>query len=358
MVTRKKILKTFLDLVVIDSPSGHENKVSTYITKYLRQLRIKTVRDRYKNLIAHIPGQGDPLLLSAHMDTVDPGRGIKPIVKGDIIRTNGKTILGADDKAGIAEILEVIAILKKQKIIHRPLELVFTREEETGLKGAFNLNYKKIKAKEGLVLDSSRPPGHITIAAPFIYMMDIKVIGRAAHAGAFPEKGINAIQTASRAMAELKLGRINKSTTNNIGVIKGGTVANAVPEMVEIKAEARSHFREKALEQVDLINKEFKKSVRRSKAKLYFKSQFGCAGYNYLRSEPIIKKIVRVNKEIGINSVFEKSGGASDANVYAGKGIKAIDISIGGKNCHTTKESVKISEMQKLVKFTVLFVQK
>ena len=355
MISKKQVTKTFLDLVAIDSPSGEEVKVASYIVKYLKKLKIKVVQDKYGNVIAAIPGTGEPLLLCSHMDTVEPCRGIKPIVRNNIIKSDGTTILGGDDKAGITEILEAIKYLKQKKINHRSLELVFTREEETTFAGALNLNYKKLKSKEGLSLDSSRPPGNIVIASPFIYMVDIRVKGKAAHSGSFPEKGINAILVASVAIAELKMGRINKSTTVNIGTIEGGTIRNGVPEWVSIRAEVRSFNKESALRQVDIINKAFKKAIRKYKARLFFKSKLDCSGYSYPRANKTLKKIAQVNKELKIKTNFIKVGGASDANIFVAKGIKVVDISMGGRNVHSTKESIKITEMQTMTKFLIEF---
>jgi tripeptide aminopeptidase len=355
MISKLQITKTFIDLVTIDSLSGKEAKVATYIVKYLKNLKIKVVRDKYKNVLATIPGIGEPLLLCAHMDTVEPGRGIKPIVKNNIIKSDGTTVLGGDDKAGITEILEAVKYLKQKKISHRALELIFTREEETTFAGSLNLNYKKIKSKEALILDLARIPGNITMASPFIYIIDIKVKGRAAHAGSFPEKGINAISVASSAIAELKIGRINKSTTSNIGTIKGGVIRNGVPELVTIRAEVRSFKQESALKQVDIINKAFKKAIRRYKAKLVFKVKLDCHGYSHLRNNKLVKQIAETNKLVKVKTSYIKSGGVSDANVFMMKNINTVDIAIGGKNIHSTKESIKISEMQTIIEFLIAF---
>lgn len=357
MISKKQMIKTFIDLVKIDSPSGQEEKVANYILNYLKKIKVKVISDKYGNIIAKIPGAGLPLMLSSHMDTVEPGRNIKPIIKKGIIATNGSTILGADDKAGIACILEAVKYLKKKKINNRSLELVFTREEEVGLKGAFNLNYKNIKAKEGLVIDSCGPLGHITISAPFIYVIHIKIKGKSAHAGFCPEKGINAIQIASKAISELKIGRINKSTTNNIGVINGGVVGNSVPDQVIIKAEARSSNLKDAQTQVDLINKAFKKYTRIYKASLFFKAKLGCNGFCYSKNDSFIKKISQLNQKMGIKTVYKKSGGGSDANAFASKKMKIIDISYGGKNAHTTREIIKINELVALNKFLIEFIK-
>jgi len=356
-MTTQRIKKTFFELVRIDSPSGEETKVAQYIVKYLKQFKIKSTKDSNGNIIVKVPGQGRPLMLAAHMDTVNPGKGILPVIKNDVIRSKGDTVLGADDKAGITIILEALRYLKEKNIKHSPLELVFTREEETGLIGASKLNYKKLSAKEALVLDSDGAPGGITIAAPFLYLMDIEVTGKAAHAGAAPEKGISAIQIAGKAIAELKLGRINKSTSNNIGIIDGGNARNVVPDIVKIKAEARSHKLETAQKQVDLFNKVFKKYVRAYKGKLKFKASLEVLGYKYSRTDEFIKSIVITNKKLNIRTRFEVSGGVSEASIYTGKGIKAIDISAGYLNMHSTKESIKLAHMLKLVNFLVDFVR-
>lgn len=357
MINKKEVLNTFLELVKIDSPSGHEKKITEHTIKVLKKIKINAKTDKYGNVIFRIPGTGQPLFLSAHLDTVEPGRNIKPVVKKDLIRSDGSTVLGADDKAGITAIIELLKYIKKKNIKHRTLEIIFTREEETGLVGATNLNFKDIISKEGLILDSCRSLGHITIASPFIYNIDIEVTGRAAHAGAFPEKGINAIMIASKAISEIKTGRIDRTTTNNIGVIKGGSVVNCVPEKVSIKAEARSHFLKKAQEQVDIINKAFKKYVRRYKAKLYFRSRLEVHGYAYSPRDKFIKQVSDQNKKFGFKTVYEHSGGASDANIYASKKIKALDIAYGGANAHTTRESIKLSELVSLTEYLVDFVR-
>lgn len=358
MINKKALVNTFIDLVKIDSPSGEEKKVAEYILRYLKKAKIKAGSDKYGNVIARLPGIGHPLMLNAHMDTVEPGRSIKPLIKGDVIKTDGRTILGGDNKAGVAVILAAAKYLTENKIKHRPLEIVFTRQEETGLQGANNLSAKKISSRQALVLDTGGPLGTINIASPYIYFIDIKIIGRSAHSGAEPEKGISAIQIAAKAISELKIGRIDRSTTNNIGIIAGGTAVNAVPEAVTIRAEARSHYLPKAQEQVDSINKAFKKYVRKYGAKLYFRSKLECQGYSYLTGDTFIKQIAMTNKKMGFKTMYKASGGGSDANVFAGKKIKAVVISYGGMNCHTVREMQKISDLVKLTKFIVEFTKK
>lgn len=357
MIKQKQVVDTFLDLVEIDSPSGQEEKVSKYIVRYAKKRKWKTSRDKYGNLFVKVPGEGEPFLLSAHMDVVQPCLNVKPRVRKGVISSSGNTVLGADDKAGICAILEASDYLRKNSIKHRPLELVFTKEEESGLLGASNLNYKKIQAREGIVVDSGAPLGQITVAAPYIYTLEIKVIGKEAHGGAHPEKGINALVIAAKAISEIKLGRINQSTTANIGVIRGGQVFNTVPGEILLKGDVRSHRLETAQKHLDLTTKVFKKYVRANKARINIKAKLACPGFSYSRQDPLVMRIAAYNKEMKFKTVYKKSTGASDANIFAGQGIKAIDISYGSQNLHTARESIKISELVNITEFLARFIK-
>ncbi len=353
----KAVIKIFLELVKIDSPSGQEAGVADFIIKYLKKNKLKAVKDDFGNVILRIRGEGKPLLLSSHLDTVEPGRRVEPVVRGKIIKSNGKTILGADAKAGVAALLEAAIYLNKRKQSHRPLEIIFTREEELGLRGAAALDFKKIQAQEALVIDYGRPLGYISLSAPFIYHLDLKIIGRSAHAGAEPEKGLSAIQVAAKAIAEMKLGRINKQTTCNIGLIKGGSAINCVPEKVSFQAEASGQDLASAQEQVDLINRACKKQVRRYGAKLIFKSKLECRGYRYPGNDKFIKKIADTFRRRGIKPILSFSGGATDANVFVSRGIKAVNVSYGGGNMHTKREFIKTTELADLVCFIIELVR-
>lgn len=344
-----------MKLVKIDSPSGHEKIVRDFIVNKIKQLDFDCKVDSYGNVVARVAGEGKPLMLAAHMDTVDPGRNISAVVKGDLIKSGSDTILGADDKAGIAEILCAVQYLKKNKIAHRPLELVFTCEEEAGLKGAGKIKRKDISAKEGIVVDRSGSPRAVVIASPFVFVVDIEVSGKSAHAGN-PERGINAIKIAADAIGSFKVGRIDSETTNNVGTIKGGEMRNGVPEKVFIQAEVRSHVREKAQKQIDLIKSSFKKSAAKSGGKLKFSVNEGCSGYKHLKTDAFVKKIATVWGQLGFVPLFEKAGGASDANEFARRGMTVVDIGYGGINPHTTNEQIKISDMQLVAEFIINFV--
>ena len=254
MINEKRMAETFMDLVRIDSVSREEGRLALYLQDLLASLGAQTVFDNSAaqtgsdtgNLIARFKGHStaSPLLFSAHMDTVEPGRGISPILKNSRITSDGTTILGADDKSALAILIEMLRVLKESGRPYPPLEFVFSTCEEIGLLGAKHLDWSLISARHGYVLDT-RDPGGLVTRAPSANRLKFTVVGRDAHAGSTPEKGINAIWVAARAIATLELGRVDAETTCNLGVIHGGDATNIVPKQVEVDGEVRSHDEDK-----------------------------------------------------------------------------------------------------------------
>jgi len=231
MINRERLVKEFLQLVAIDSPSGEEDIIAAELAFRLNNIGVESSQDSAGNVLGRLDGVGEPLLLSAHMDTVQPGNGIKPIYDGDdIIRTDGSTILGADNKGGCAVIFEAIRSVIEDGAEHRPIEVAISRGEELGLLGAEAMDYSRISAKVAIVIDSGGPPSSIQSASPYYMGYTIEVFGRAAHAGLEPEKGIPAISIAAEVVLGLPQGRQDHETTGNVGKINGGLVGNAVPE--------------------------------------------------------------------------------------------------------------------------------
>jgi tripeptide aminopeptidase len=355
---KSELLDLFVNLCRIDSPSGEEKSVGDYIVKHLAGHKIRAGRDAYGNVIAKVAGEGKPLVLSAHLDTVEPGRAVKPVVRNGVVRSDGRTILGADDKAGLAIAIAVAQEAAGRSRRIRPLELVFTRQEETDLDGVRNLDWSRIQAREGLILDGSGDPGRITTASPYIYNIDILVKGRAAHAGVEPQKGINALAIAADAISQLKLGRIDRGTTANIGMLAAGSASNAIPAEAVMLAEARSHSQESALVQTDLMERAFKQAVRRRRgAKLTFKRTLACRGYRYDKKDPFIKQLKGTMTEHGWTVAWDESCGASDANVWAEKQITAVEISIGYRDAHSTGEWIKVEDMWSVFRFLTAYIQ-
>jgi len=240
IINRKRLVSTFIDLISINSPSFDEGRIGNYLEVRLRKLGFKVMRQKYDrsfNIIAFKKGMQRhalPLMLSGHMDTIEPTEGIKYAVKGDSIRSTGETVLGADDKSALAQILEAVEVLDEKNILHGDIEVVISSGEEKGLFGAKNLDFRKIRSRHALVLDSGGRVGRVVVAAPSHITYEMRIIGKPAHAGIEPEKGVSAIKVAAEIITKVPDGRISDDTTANIGIIKGGTATNVVSKEVMV----------------------------------------------------------------------------------------------------------------------------
>lgn len=345
-VNRERFLADFLELVRIPSPSGREREVAQVVKSKLEKLGLTVSEDNaggkfggeQGNLIVKVPGTLEsvpPILFNAHLDTVVPCDNVNPILEGDKVRSDGRTILGADNKAGVCALLEFIRVLKEDKIQHGPLEIVFTVAEETGLNGAKYLDYSLINSKVGFVLDSGPPVNKVIVKAPSQKNLRAVIKGKAAHAGVSPEKGVNAIQLAARAIAAMRLGRIDSETTANIGVIKGGLATNIVPEEVEILGEARSHEQRKLDEQiahmVTLLEREAQKGG--GKAEVEVKEVY--RSFNITENDLPAKILKTALEKMGLKPQWETTGGGSDANIFNERGIKCVLICCGEESPHS-----------------------
>ncbi|MGE0571293.1 MAG: M20/M25/M40 family metallo-hydrolase [Dehalococcoidia bacterium] len=347
MIVRDRLVQSFLELVAIDSPSGDEDAIAAELERRLQALGLECAHDAHGNVLASRPGAGEPVLLSAHMDTVEPGRGIKPIWDGaDIIRTDGTTILGADNKAGCAVILEVIQSAIEDEAQVRPIEVAISRGEEIGLVGAQNMDYSRITAKVAIVIDSGGPPASVQGQAPYHYTYTVEVHGRAAHAGVEPEKGVPAITIAAEAVLGLPQGRMDFETTGNVGTIHGGLVRNAVPESCVIEGEMRSMEFEK-VESLVTRAKDHLTEVqqRHPDAKLNSRFHLGYPGYKLEPGDPAADLLFGVLRDLGMEPDPHPVGGGTDGNVFRGHGIASVVIGRGGYNQHTRDEYLVIPEM-------------
>ena len=316
MINRDRIVKTFCELVQIDSPSGEEEEMAVDMVRRLEALGLSTVRDSYGNLIANM-GQPADLILSAHLDTVEPGRGIKPIVEGDRIVSDGTTIVGGDCKAAIAVILETLESMKEDGTPHINYEVVLTREEETGLMGARNLDFSLITGKEAIIFDGEGPVSTITSASPTYIGFEVDITGRAAHAGIEPEKGISAIRIAAEIITRLPQGRLDGETTFNIGAIEGGSVRNAVPEKTLVTGEYRST----SVETLDSLSIQISDVVKEVQA-LYPEavieenqhSEFET--YRITEDDVTLQRIKKAMQSLGLEPTMVSSGGGTDGNIF------------------------------------------
>lgn len=350
-INQNRLIETFTDLIGINSPSFNEREIGDFLKKRLEYTGC-TVEfqeyDRSFNLIAIKKGTNPsipPLLLSGHMDTIEPTEGITFSIKDGVIRTTGNTVLGADDKSALAQILEVLAVINEKEIPHGDLEIVFTSAEENGLFGAKNLDFTRLRSKHALVLDSSGNVGSIVTAAPTHHTYEMKITGKPAHAGIEPENGISAIRVAARIISEVSDGRINAGTTANIGVIKGGTATNVVPKEVIIKGELRSQNEGDLEKTKQALFNTAETIAKQSGAQLEIASREEYKAFRIDGNDPFLRFLDEIYKECGLEPVHTTTGGGSDANIFNQNGIMAINISTGMQKVHSTEEHIHIKDL-------------
>lgn len=357
MVKKERIVDLFCNLVQIDSESGQEKEIAVYLKKNLQALGLEVREEQIGakigsncgNVIAYKKGnngQAETLLFSAHMDTVKPGLGIKPQVRDDVIYSDGSTILGGDDKAGIAAILEALTVIQENNLKHGDLEIVFTVCEEIGLLGAKNLDFTRLKAKKAYILDSGGPTGTVIVQAPFHLALEVKIIGKSAHSGVNPEEGINAIRVAALALSELPLGRIDEKTTANFGLIQGGRASNIVPDFVQLSGEMRSLDEDKLLKIEETFHNIFLKVTKEEKAELDWKTKLEYKGFALSEENEVVKLAVQAAKNLKISYKLQPRGGGSDANIFNNEGkMEAVNLGIGLCQDHTVKEHLAIADL-------------
>lgn len=373
LINRKRLISTFIELININSPSFEEDLLGNHLEKLFRDLGFKVTKQRFDitsprpllkstyfsvlgkegrvrsfNIIACKKGSlkgVSPLMLSAHMDTIEPTEGIRYAMKSGIIRSTGNTVLGADDKGAIAQIIEAVTVLHEQQIPHGDIEVVLTSAEEKGLCGAKNLDFKKVKSRHALVLDSGGHVGKIVVAAPSQITYEICITGRAAHAGIEPEKGISAIRVASEIIASVPDGRIDAVTTANIGMIRGGTATNVVPREVMIKGEVRSHNPATLRATKNAIFDKAKAIAKKRDAKVSIKAQEEYRAFRIRKNEPFLAFMNDIFLKAGIKPEHTITGGGSDANIFNQHGIVTLNLSTGMQKVHSHEEFIHIEDL-------------
>jgi tripeptide aminopeptidase len=356
MINKDRLVNRFIKLVETGSESGWEGCFRDLIKSECESRGLSIYEDNVNevlggesgNLLIRVPGNVDapPLLLASHMDTVAPGEGIKAVIGEDgIIRSDGSTILGSDDKAGIAAIMEVYDVIQENNIKHPPLEILLTVGEEQGLLGAKHFDFSQLKARIGYVLDAGSAPGTIVVKSPCQNEIEYIVTGRAAHAGINPEDGINAIQLAAIALSKMPCGRIDEETTCNFGSIHGGQARNIVAPNCRIKGEARSLRREKLDKLTNDLTNIFKSEVEKQGGTAEVEITFLYPEVTLDNNEEVITLVTKSMENIGLQPELVTTGGGSDACVIHNNGIRCANLGIGMTNCHTTREYIKISDL-------------
>lgn len=358
MINKDRLIRTFTELTAIDSLSLKERAMADILTLRLRELGLEVTEDDSKgstgsnagNLIARltVPGkENEPyVLFSAHMDTVEPGIGKKAVIHEDgRITSDGSTVLGADDALGIAEILEAVQEVIEEGLPHHNTELLFTVAEELYTVGASAMDISKIKADRAYFLDRAGTVGSVTMTEPTLICFMINIEGKASHAGFAPEKGINSIVIASKAIASLNVGRINENTTLAIGMIDGGVAPNVVPASVKVSGEIRSQVHEEAHALLDKVKETFEAEADKVGGKVGFESTVHLTAYTVPDDSCALSKYEEVLSELGISCLKEKSFGGSDSNPFRRQGIDSLCIANAMWDIHSENEYTDTDSM-------------
>jgi len=368
MLNQKRIVDNFIEMVKISSPSKKERKMADYLTKVLTGLGLEVSEDdagevqggNCGNIVGILKSNSknkETILLSAHMDTVVPCEVINPKIENGIIKTDGTSVLGGDDKAGIAAILELLKVIKEDKLSHPTLLVVFSIAEEIGLLGANAFDIEKYNVSFGLVLDNPDNPGKAVVKASALAQGKLKVIGKAAHAGIEPEKGINALVVAAKAIGSLRLGKVDFETTVNLGTINGGEAYNIVLPELEISYEARSQSKEKLDNLLEETFEIFEKSCKESGASFEHDIKLVANTFALEESEEVIQKMKKISKKMSLPYEGLKSSGLSDANIYSAKGIPTINLAVGMSKIHTVEEFIAIKDLSLSAEFLIEFIK-
>jgi tripeptide aminopeptidase len=363
------VLALFVELAALPSPPGEERAVADRVLDYLAALGLEadeddagaTVGSTMGNIYCRLDanrGGGEPVFFCAHLDTVPPEAAIEPVVGEDeIVRNGAGTILGADDKSAVAAMLEATARLVEEGRAHFGVELLFTPKEEVGLLGAAAFDESRLAAKVGYVYDHAGPLGEIVLGAPHQQKLDVRFHGRAAHAGMYPEEGRSAIAAAARAIADLRLGRLDEETSANVGRISGGTARNVVPEWCEFAAEARSHDERKLAdlirEMVDTVT--FAASLEECEVETQVSGL--SRGYRFRRDDIAVQRAASALTRVGREPAFILSGGGADANVFNERGLQCVNLANGMTDIHTPDERIAVADLHEMVEVTLALAE-
>ncbi len=367
-VDDQRLLDLFLELIKIDSVSLHERAMMDFLIHKFQDWHLQVIEDKAGeriggdagNLIVRIPSQSNgasPLLLLAHTDTVRSTAGVRPIIDNGVIRSDGSTILGADNRSGVALVLYVITEIMERNLKHCGLEVVFTVAEELGMLGALALDFSQLQAREGYVFDCSARPGSYVAESPTAYDFRIECHGRASHSAVAPEKGINAISMALEIMSQFPVGRINQQTVANIGTVRGGTADNVVPDQVVFTGEFRS-FSPAEIERLKASLSASCSSVERKyggHCEVAFK--LGFEGYKFHSETPVVQRLHRAMRELQLVPNPMVYSGGSDVNVFNANGIAAVNVGIGASNPHSNQEQIALADMVKGVEMVMRLIE-
>jgi len=358
-----EVLDLFTELAAVPSPPGEERAVADIVSRYLRDCGLEVDEDGAGEEIGSTMGnlytrlepttEGEPLFLCAHLDTVPPTAAIEPVVEDGIVRNAGGTILGADNKAAVAAMLEATRHVLAEGRRHAGIELLFTPKEEVGLVGAYAFDHSRLHARVGYVFDQAAPIGVVILGAPFSQSMEVTFHGRAAHSGMHPDDGRSAIVAAARAISEMRLGRVDEDSTANIGTITGGTATNIVAEWCSFVAEARSQDERKLADLVQEMQDAITFAAGVAECDVETKARKSYRGYRFAKSDPAVVLAAGALARCGHPVSYDLSGGAADANVFNERGLACVNLANGMTDIHTPAEHVAVADLEAMVEVTL-----
>jgi tripeptide aminopeptidase len=358
-----EVLDLFTELAAVPSPPGEERAVADLVATYVRDCGLQVDEDEAGAEIGSTSGnlytrieptaEGEPLFLCAHLDTVPPTAAIKPVVDNGVVRNAGGTILGADNKAAVAAMLDATRRVLAERRPHAGIELLFTPKEEVGLVGAFAFDHTRLQARTGYVYDQAAPIGVVILGAPFSQSMEVTFHGRAAHSGMHPDDGRSAILAAARAISEMRLGRVDEDSTANVGTISGGTATNIVPEWCTFVAEARSQDERKLADLVQEMQDAVTFAAGVAECDVETKLRKSYRGYRFSKSDHAVVLAADALARCGHSVSYDLSGGAADANVFNERGLECVNLANGMTDIHTPAEHIAVTDLEAMVDVTL-----
>ncbi|MGA4513629.1 M20/M25/M40 family metallo-hydrolase [Staphylococcus caledonicus] len=370
MVNSQRLLDTFLELVQINSETGHEEVIQPILKNKFEQLGLNVVEDNASekewlganNLICTLPSTSEDnsipsIYFTSHMDTVVPGINVKPHVSDDgYIYSDGTTVLGSDDKAGLAAIIETIEYLQEHNLPHGQIQFIITVGEESGLKGAKELDSNELDAQFGYAVDASQPVGTTVVGAPTQMSIHTTITGKTAHAST-PDKGVSAINIAAKAISKMKLGRIDEYTTANIGKFHGGSATNIVADEVVLEAEARSHNDESINQQVTHMKDIFESTAKELGGEAHVRIEKSYPGFKIEDNAEVTQYAINSAKELGLTGDTVIAGGGSDGSIINTFGIPTVILGVGYENIHTTSERISVQSLNQLAQQLIKIIE-
>lgn len=355
-VDERRLVGLFRDLCLINAPALHEAECVAFARQYLEAMGLEVWEDsagaaiggNANNLVARLEGNraGAPkVFLSAHFDTVEPTAGLRIVERDGALHSSGDTILGADDKAGMAPAIEAVRSLLDSDEPRGDVFLVLTCAEEIGLLGAGAFDIAGLGVDFGYVLDTGPPVGSFVVQTATHDKLDFEIVGRPAHAGKDPECGLNAISVLADAVSGLTIGRVSPETTCNLGIVEGGTAVNVVCPSVRVRGEARSTVLSELEACVDSMVQGFEAAGRKWGAEVRVDHRRHYDAYTLDPSSPVVRVAQRAARSLGMSGDLRKTLGGSDANVFNAKGVPTAVVGTGMEKIHTHEESVRVSDL-------------